>query len=208
MKFCFVCGKRTEKLIEGYCEDCYNKNFNLIEIPKELIILKCSKCGKIKLKNIWSYIEIEDFIKNHIKILGNNVELEINDNKIFAKGFLKTSKKAKEEIHEINIKIKKILCSNCCRKSGGYYEAVIQLRGSIPQNILNFIDKEAREKTFYRIENVKNGINLYIGNKNIADQIADKLKRRYKLEIKKSFKLFTKKEGKDVYKSVFSIKCD
>jgi nonsense-mediated mRNA decay protein 3 len=208
MKFCFVCGKKTEKLIEGYCEDCYNKSFNLIQLPDRLAVFCCSKCGKIREKNSWKDIEIEKLIKNSVKALGKNVKIEITGNKIFVTGNLKTSKKAKEEVHELNIKIIKILCPECSRRCGGYYEAIIQLRGNISEEILNFIDKEIKEKSFYKIEPVKEGFNLYIENKNIANQIADKLKRIYRLKVKKSFKLYTKKEGKDVYKSVFSVKCD
>jgi nonsense-mediated mRNA decay protein 3 len=209
MKFCFVCGKKTEKLIEGYCEDCYNNSFNLIQTPKEITILLCSKCKKIKQKNDWNDVKIEDLVKNNIKVLGNNVKIEVIGNKIFASGSLKNSKKIKEEeIHEINIKTVKVLCPECSRRLGGYYEAIMQLRGNIPEEVLNFIDKEIKEKSFYRIDHIKGGFNLYIGNKNIANQIADKIKRIYNLEVKKSFKLYTKKEGKDVYKSVFSVKCD
>lgn len=209
MKFCFVCGKKTEKLIEGYCEDCYNNSFNLIQTPKEVTIFRCSKCKKIKQKNDWNDIEIEDLIKNNIKVLGNNVKVEVIGDKIFARGSLKNSKKVKEdETHEINIKTVKVLCPECSRRLGGYYEAIMQLRGNMPEEVLSFIDKEIKEKSFYRIDSVKGGFNLYIGNKNIANQIADKIKRIYNLEVKKSFKLYTKKEGKDVYKSVFSVKCD
>ena len=209
MKFCFVCGKKTEKLIEGYCEDCYNNSFNLIQTPKEITIHLCNKCKKIKQKNDWNDVEIEDLIKNNIKVLGNNVKIEVIGNKIFASGSLKNSKKFKEEeTHEINIKTVKVLCTECSRRLGGYYEAIMQLRDNIPEEVLNFIDKEIKEKSFYRIDYVKGGLNLYIGNKNIANQIADKIKRIYNLEVKKSFKLYTKKEGKDIYKSVFSVKRD
>jgi nonsense-mediated mRNA decay protein 3 len=209
MKFCFVCGKKTEKLIEGYCEDCYNNSFNLIQTPKEITILLCSKCKKIKQKNDWNDIGIEDLVKNNIKVLGDNVKIEVIGNKIFASGSLKNSKKFKEEeTHEINIKTVKVLCPECSRRLGGYYEAIMQLRGNVSEEVLNFIDKEIKEKSFYRIDHVKGGFILYIGNKNIANQIADKIKRIYNLEVKKSFKLYTKKEGKDVYKSVFSVKCD
>jgi nonsense-mediated mRNA decay protein 3 len=207
MKFCFVCGKETEKLIEGHCEDCYNKSFNLIEIPKEIIIVLCSKCKKIRQKNMWKDIEIEDLVKNSVKILGRNVEITLNGDKVLAKGLLKNSKKAKEETHEIIIRIIKTTCPECSKKLGGYYESIIQLRGDVTEEVLNFIDREAK-KTFYRTEPVKEGFNLYFGDKNIAGQIADKLKRRYNFEIKKSFKLFTRKEGMDIYKSTFLIRCD
>lgn len=208
MKFCFLCGKKTNNLINGYCESCYNKNFKLLEVPNSLIILQCKKCGKIKQKNVWKDIEIEDVIKDSIKILGKNVKIKINGNKIFANGYLTNSKELKKDVYEINLKIIKKICSNCLKKLSGYYEAIIQLRGNLSKNVLNLIDKQINEKSFYRTEVIKEGLNLYIGNKNMANKIAEILKKRYGFKIKKSFKLFTKKEGKDIYRNIILIKCD
>lgn len=207
MKFCFVCGKKIEKLIEGYCEDCYNKSFNLIEVPKEIVIYKCSKCERIKQKNAWN-AEMNDLILNRIKILGDKVEIRIEGNKIFATGFLKGSKRTKEETHELNIKTIKTICLECIRRLGGYYESVMQLRGNVTEEILNFLDKKIKEKSFYRIETVSDGFNILVGSKDVANHVAEGLKKRYKIKIKKSFKLFTRKEGKDLYRDIFSIECD
>jgi len=206
MKFCFICGKKTDNLEEGYCEDCYNKKFNLVEIPKEISITQCSKCRRIKQKNNWKDIEDEALIKSIIKVIGNEVKVKIDDNKILVTGSLKGSK-VKEEVHDLSIKVKKVLCDDCARKCGNYYESIIQLRGNITEEILDFVYKYIKE-TFYRSENVKNGLNLYIGNENIASKIADGLKKSYKLKVKKSYKLYTKKEGRDVYRSTFLIRCD
>jgi len=208
MKFCFVCGKKTERLIDGYCEDCYSKSSSLVEIPKNLFITQCRRCGKIKQSGLWLAIGREDFIKNNIKVLGKNVKIIVDKDKIIVKGTLSHSKKPKEEIHEIKLLTKKGLCLECTKELSGYYESIIQLRGEYYNEALVFIEKQIKTKTFFRIEAIKQGINLYIGNKDIANQIVEDLKRRYKLEIKKSFKLHTKKEGKDVYKSIFLIRCD
>jgi nonsense-mediated mRNA decay protein 3 len=208
MKFCFVCGKKTEKLIEGYCEDCYNDKFNLIKIPKNLSIVICSKCKKIKQGIHWEDIEVEDFLKNNIKTLGKDVKVEVKGNKIFVTGTLENSKKSKEESHEINIKPIKTLCLRCSQKLGGYYETVIQLRGNVTNEILNLLDEKINEKSFYRAEAVKGGFNLYVGNKSIANDAVELLKKRYNFKISKSYKLFTKKEGRDVYRTMISIYCD
>lgn len=207
MKFCFVCGKRTEKLIKGYCEDCYNKSFSLIEIPKEISIVQCSKCKKIKHTNLW-LDDIETAIRDKIKILGEGVKIKIRDNEIFATGSLKGSRKIKEDKHKVNVRIIKTVCQECSKRYGGYYEAILQLRGNISEEVLNFVDREVNKRTFYRAENVKDGFNLYVGNKGIAEQIAETLSKKYKFKIRKSYKLFTKKEGKDVYRSIIFVSCD
>jgi nonsense-mediated mRNA decay protein 3 len=207
MKFCFVCGKRTEKLVKGYCEDCYNKNFSLIGVPQELSITQCSKCKKIKHMSEWVN-EIETVIRDKIKVLGEDVNIIVKNNEIFVTGSLKGSKNIKKEVHKINIKIIKTVCEECSRRYGGYYEAILQLRGNISNEILSFIDKEVNKKSFYRAESVKDGLNLYVGNKGVAEQVADTLSKKYKFKIKKSYKLFTKKEGRDVYRSIIFVNCD
>lgn len=215
MKFCFVCGKKTEKLIEGYCEDCYNEKFKLIEAPNRVYVTVCSKCGMIRQENKWVDKEIDDIIIEKIKIHGRGVKLKIEKNdiaEIYAKGFLKGSKKIKEETHEVELKIDKLICPNCSKRFGEYYESVIQLRGNITDEVLNSIDSlvlseyQKNKKAFYRIEIVKGGFDLFLGNKSIANRIENLLSKRYKSEIKKSFKLITRREGKDIYRNIMLVR--
>lgn len=215
MKFCFVCGKKTDKLIEGYCEDCYNEKFKLIEAPKRVYVTLCPKCGMIRQENKWVDKEIDDIIIEKIKIHGRDVKLKIEKNdiaKIYAKGFLDRSKKIKEETREVELKIDKLVCPNCSKRFGEYYESVIQLRGNITDEVLDSIDSlvlseyQKNKKAFYRIENVKGGVDLFLGSKSIANRIENLLSKRYKSEIKKSFKLITRKEGKDIYRNIMLVR--
>jgi nonsense-mediated mRNA decay protein 3 len=209
MKFCFVCGKKTDELIEGYCEDCYSKKFKLIEVPKEFSLVICRKCSKINHENKWEDSEIKELVKQKIKILGQDVEIKIERNDVLhvsAKGSFKDSKKLKEETYEIPLKLNKVLCPNCLKISGGYYEAVLQLRGNVTEETLDFVDEKIKSlKEFYRIKEVKNGFDLYTSNKSTANKIAKLLKDKFKADIKKSFKLITRKEGKDIYRNVILV---
>ena len=210
MKFCFLCGKETENLIKGYCEECYNKKFKLIEIPEEINVTICSKCNKIKEKNKWKDIEIDDFLRNKIKILGKDVKIKFEKNdilKVFAKGFLEGSETLKEETHEIKLKINKEVCLDCSRKYGDYYEAVLQIRGNLTNDDFNSIDDLVLiKKGFYKIEEVKGGYDLLIGNKALGEKITNFLRKKYKTEIKKSYKLVTSKDSKDIYRNIILIK--
>jgi nonsense-mediated mRNA decay protein 3 len=207
MKFCFVCGKKNEKLIEGYCEDCYNEKFKLIKIPKNLKIVQCSKCGKIRHGDGWSDIKLEDFIKQKLKITGNNVKVEIKGEKIFVSGILENSKKSKEEVHELKVKPEKIVCYDCTCRLGGYYETILQLRGDVTDNILNFLDEHIRKKSYYRVEKIREGYDLYVGDKNIAKTLAEYLAKKYRFKIQKSYRLYTRKDGVDHFKIYILIIC-
>ena len=215
MKFCFLCGKETGKLIEGYCETCYNKEFQLIKIPEKISFIICRKCNMIKHKNSWKDLDIDDIIRQNIEIQGRDVKIKIEKNDVahvYARGFLKKSKKQKEEIHKVLLQQNKTVCLSCSRRYGNYYESILQLRGDIPEEVLNFIDDQIflalqkDKKAFYRIENIKNGFDFYIGSKSLADKIAESLRKRFKVEIKKSFHLVTRKEGKDIYRSVILVR--
>jgi len=215
MKICFLCGKRTNKLTEGYCEECYNKEFKLIKLPKELKITICSKCGCLKEKNTWKNLELEDLVKQKIRILGEkvNVKLEVNDIvKIYAKGFLNNSKKIKEEYYEIPLNENKIICPTCSRRYGNYHEGIIQLRGDVISEILDFIDDQMTsevlkdKRVFYKIKRVKGGYDLYMSDKHITNKISDLLKKKFKVKIKKSYKLVTRKKGKNIYKSTILVR--
>jgi len=208
MKFCFVCGKKTDKLLEGYCEDCYNKKFNLIKIPEDLQILQCSKCKKLKDGILWTDKDVEDLIKKKIKLLGECTKIEVKGNKICVWGTLEKSKRPKEESHEINLKIVKVVCPNCSKRLGGYYETTLQIRGNATNAILNFLDEEINKKSYYRLEQIKGGFNLYVGDKDVAKKAAEFLSKKYKFKIRKTYRLFTKKDGRDVYKSIITIDCD
>ena len=209
MKFCFVCGKKTDKLIEGYCEECYNKEFSLLKVPEEISIKVCSKCGRINYGKVWKEKEVEDILKDKIKILGKNVDIKIrkNDNiHITAKGFLKNSKKIKEEKKEIRLKLNKIVCPDCSRRLGDYYEAILQLRGDADKAMDFLTDQLSIERSVYKIENVKNGIDIYLDDAHLASNLSKQLRKKFNAKVKKSFKLFTRKQGKDIYRSTFVVR--
>ena len=121
-------------------------------------------------------------------------------------GFLEGSKKQKQEQHEIKLKINKITCPDCSRRLGGYYESIIQIRGNV-EKALNYIDDElAKEKGVYRIERDERGADIYLDNIHLANKFCNMLKKRFNAKIRKSYRLVTRKEGKDIYRSSFVVR--
>ena len=211
MKFCFLCGKKTNDLIKGYCEDCYNKEFDLVIVPKEIKVTLCSKCERIRYRNQWMEAEFGDLLKDKIKIIGKNVGIKIKKNDVLhvtVKGYLKGSKKLKKEEHEIKLKIIKKTCFDCSRKSGGYYEAIVQLRGKTDEAMDFINDCIIRENQSFRLEKNKNGLDIYLADKNFADRVTHEVKKKFKARIQKNYKLVTRKKGKDIYRSTILVRID
>ena len=96
------------------------------------------------------------------------------------------------------------------KMKSGYYEAKLQLRGNIPANTLEFIDRQvgkSRDKNaFYRIERMKNGIDVFVGSKYVAKRVAEQMKKQLKAELKKSYKLHTRRDSKNIYRNVISVR--
>ena len=212
MKFCFLCGNRTEKLIKGYCEECYKKKFQLIEVPEEINITLCARCNQIKERHKWIEKEIDQVLRNSIKIFGRNVTVRIEKNedaKIYDKGFLEGSKSLKEEVHEVKLQIRKVTCPTCSRKAGKYYESTVQIRGNLTNDDMDAVDDAVLERGgFYRIKEVKGGYDLFVSDKPLAKKIVEVFKNRHKVEIKKSFKLLTRRDGKDINRDTILLRIE
>ena len=210
MKFCFVCGKNTEKLVDGYCEDCYNKKFKLISAPKSITVKTCSKCGRISHANAWREMEIGDLLRDKIKIHGKNVNIRITKTddgfSVKAKGFLEGSRKEKTEICDIRIKSNKVVCLDCSRRLGDYYEAILQIRGNVDKAMEFIMDQLDAQKSIYKIEKAGGGIDIYLDDSHIASTISKNLKHKFRAKVKRSFKLYTRKQGKDIYRSTIVVR--
>lgn len=226
-KFCPNCGKETKKLIKGLCENCFKKKNKLLSLPKKIEIERCPNCGKFKDKGKWTKpIELKNFlrekIKEKIQVNGKLGTLEINLNKINkkfetelkAKGVISEDQKTpKSEELKFDLEIKTKVCKYCSRKLGGYYEGILQLRGS-DENIkksLNIIEKILKEnnkgmKFISNIQRKKNGIDIYLGSKGLLKKISRRLKTKFKAQKKESYSLKTQKEGKKVYTSTIFLK--
>ena len=100
--------------------------------------------------------------------------------------------------------------STYLKMRSGYYEAKLQLRGNIPVNIIEFIEnhigKMRNKNAFFRPERVKSGIDIYVGSKSSANNLAEQMKRQLKAELKRSYKLHTRREGKNIYRDVISVR--
>jgi len=186
-RFCYKCGRETEELTNGLCKECYEEEFKEVEVDLHI----CGKCGRIKEGKLWRSISVEEFLKSRL----NAKEVDVEN--------LIAVKKSGEKVR-IKLNVLKETCTQCGKISGGYYEAVVQLRGFDEgeiERIKSFIPDYFFEKA------CKEGIDLYFLRKRVAEKVARKIKRVFKnVTVKKTCELVTVKDGQRVYRNYLSVR--
>ncbi|MGC8479337.1 MAG: NMD3-related protein [Candidatus Micrarchaeia archaeon] len=209
-KRCPKCG-RTSDTIQFYgqfCKICSERKLGE-ELPESAEIIICKNCGKIRLQGVF----VKDSGQNMQQILQNtfkNFFVSLIDyDPENATAVLSFSKKDKEDLSvdkKILLLYKKILCDECNKRAGSYYEGVMQLRGD-KARIERFIERvntyfEKRGEFIAKIKNVDNGIDVYLSNKKLAEAYISS----HHLEVVRSYTLYGVKKGKKVYRHTYSIR--
>ncbi len=210
-KFCPACGKETKKLFGNVCEACLRRH-SLAVIPKKIRIRVCSSCGKVVDYDKGLDDEIlEKIVTENMKVNGTLKEVKIktdgNRAEITATGLLDGKLKTREKL-ETFLEIRKRLCESCGKVRGGYYEAVIQLRSGDRKKL----ERALKATEFFamkrghvtKIEHRKEGIDVYFTPKKSVNYILKNIQG--KLEVKRSYTLVTRKDGKDLYRNTVLVR--
>ncbi|WP_290623910.1 MULTISPECIES: 60S ribosomal export protein NMD3 [unclassified Archaeoglobus] len=219
---CIVCGREIK---QGHlCGKCIAEREKVVRIDKFEIVV-CSRCGSIKHGNKWvskDFREVfEDtmlknsFVSEEFEV--KDVLLDLNSNLVTFVGKIAGDEVSVTE--QLNFSIKKLSCPRCSKESGGYYESIVQIRAEnreldeseiqVAMEILREIleREEGNEKAFVsKIERKREGVNIYLGSRNVGMKLSKFVSRRLGGSITESKKLHTKIDGRDVYRFTYSVK--
>ncbi|MBQ2652118.1 MAG: hypothetical protein IJF83_01050 [Methanobrevibacter sp.] len=230
--FCPECGSTDKEMVGDICIDCFLKEFQMIEIPKNIEIQICSHCNSKFEEGKWidEFIPEEEIIyralERNIKIadeVSNEIiNLEIDQIKgTIANCFVEVTGEVHgvqiEETHDSQVKIKKTVCPTCSKVLSGYYETVIQFRADnreikseeytkadeIVERTL--IKQSNSDKLAYcpQIAKLKEGYDYYIGSFKSGKKVAEALKEEFGGIIKESPRLIS--EDKSTGKGLYRI---
>ncbi|MCX8205874.1 MAG: 60S ribosomal export protein NMD3 [Candidatus Micrarchaeota archaeon] len=198
-KQCPQCGATSDSVgfIGSFCEACYI-SMNTPALPREIVAYVCRECGAERVKQ-W----------------GEDIALAISHqlkDKVF--GVPKASIKGGAvsikygglpRVFTIRLKRKDSLCDACSQKFSGYYEGIIQLRGRYgrdPQFVDALLKKLEKATFVQKVVELKEGIDIYYGDRAIARSILSAMK----LKPKVSNKLYGVKDGQRVYRTTFLVR--
>ncbi len=191
---CIKCGSTTPPFIGLLCLKCYKPH---IKIPKKIEIKQCKKCGRLFFSGKWqSKQKLNSFLKSKVK--GSDVKrVEIEDN--MYKIYITDDAFVKRKIPIIFVPS---ICDTCSKISGGYYEAIVQLRDK-GLRYYNRLLKLLNKRTFISKIDDSNGYDIYVGSSKELFSILSYLKiKHYNV----SKKLYGLKEGKRVYRITIVIR--
>lgn len=205
MLVCPKCGKKSDEIdfVEAFCINCYPVN---IIPPKKIHIKACKHCSKMFLKGEWvpySKKKIGEYVSS--KCRGDFSETEYNYDKQEMRFTIRKRDSQMYVEKRIPLDIETVTCKRCSRISGGYFEAIVQLRGeelSVEKYRKIFI-KRLSKKTFIAKEKPqKTGIDLFIGKTRAVLELMHDLGLRAKI----TRKLIGRSEGKRLYRTTFAIR--
>jgi nonsense-mediated mRNA decay protein 3 len=221
MRFCHRCGK-TGKLYDGLCRDCFLLSFTLVEHEPVVRISSCRKCGSFLLSGRWKKREeIDSFLRKKLKVDERVEKAEIELSFDFERGISEFS--ATGEVYGLKARqeggIKMIInpstCDRCRKISGGYYEAIIQLRSTGRKPSREEIERSkiiaetvAGKKTAFilRCEEMKDGVDIYVSSIKGAQSIAREITNELGGKISSTSKLVGRKDGRNVYRVTLSLR--
>jgi|Deesub1362A_J573_1020465.scaffolds.fasta_scaffold01103_4 nonsense-mediated mRNA decay protein 3 len=219
---CVLCGRESE---ERLCPECYIQR-NEIVLVDDIYLIQCPRCGHFKMVGRWRdinfYEALQKEVKKHTHIHPGFIlnSLDLEENREYRLLFRGNFRGLQVELPlTINLNLNKELCWKCRRESGGYYESIIQLRAENRKLTKDEIEGARRlieEEIYSEVENPrafiskvverKEGIDYYLGSKEIGKKVSRKIIHEFGGKIKESKKISGRADGRDIYRFTYLVR--
>ncbi|MFH0737226.1 MAG: NMD3-related protein [Candidatus Micrarchaeota archaeon] len=200
---CPKCGRSSYgiEFIDAFCKDCYPVR---LETPPKVGLEECTRCGRVRLRGVWvqpSKRGITELILARCKGQYDDADYDPESG---TASFVMRGSGAKIERIIVLERIKTI-CQQCSRISGGYYQAIVQLRGT-PLKVRGYamrLEKKLATKTFIaKEEDTEGGLDIFVGSSKAVLAAVTDMKVRTRI----TKKLVGADQGKRLYRTTFLIR--
>ncbi len=213
IKYCPTCNRSSEeaRFIGEFCEFCVADKIKAT-LPKVVKVRRCRVCGSIRdSKGFTQYTDeaMADAIAQQMHAPNCKIKLkELDEMRRIA--LLRIECELNEGTvrfnYEVDVRFTKEMCPSCYRKSAGYYEAIVQVRGS-EHKVAGFLDSFSRflEKGnafVSKTAEMGNGIDMYVSDKKL---VTGYFMLHKTIKPKVSYKLYGVKKGKKLYRHIYSV---
>jgi nonsense-mediated mRNA decay protein 3 len=234
---CPDCGAQVEALVEGSCPRCFPRRHQLARVPPHVDVMLCAACNALKRGKSWE----EPGGRSRDEIIERAVVYEVQIHRALEDTHVEVAVTPQDErnlafdvmvegridgvpldaLYATVARIKQAACTACSREAGGYYSAILQVRGADREPtdaereeagglVIRAID-EMRQRgnpnSFLTKQGkVRGGHDFFISEIDVARIVAKRVASRFDADVKESPKLVGRKEGKDVYRVTFLVR--
>ena len=234
--FCVRCG-REAPLHDGLCAECFLATRTLATVPAIVRVEVCALCGARHRGGSWGdplpelLPAIEQEVRGAVA-----VERGVDDWKLRLEGgehdptnyeydaiVTGTAQGVPFEVRApVTVHIQRSTCTRCGRRSGGYYECILQLRAEgrsieaderdqagaiIERHLLDMRARGDLDSFLVKAEDVRGGWDFYLGTVHAGRIIAKALQANLGASLKETATLVTRdKTGADVYRVTIAVK--
>jgi nonsense-mediated mRNA decay protein 3 len=232
---CPKCGKECDKLFDSVCRYCFFETLKLIELPLVIHIRICSSCGAYFHRSRWENIgNVEEVVLKAVENAlfihneAGDVELYLEPKEVTPYIYrvrAEVDAVVREElVHaeaETEVRVQRTACDMCSRESGGYFEAIIQIRAAgrfpteeekrrctaIAREAMEGMKKKGDRLAFISdFQEQKEGVDLYMGSMNASRQVCRVIISELGGGFAESPTLVGMKDGKNVYRVTFAMR--
>jgi nonsense-mediated mRNA decay protein 3 len=227
---CPTCGREVAELIDGACADCTSQRLVALKLPEVIDAVECAHCHRLSSGSSWRTTthdpdqRLEEIVRELIELDGRlthvalGVQPHWEDKKNATATVTLDAQLQGVPLHRestARLRYKTGACVDCSREMGGYFEAIIQIRGATGSDLsihlpdiehwlftrIQALKAEDRPNAFVtKVERSKHGHDYYMGNHELARQLSTELAERYGAETDESTSLVTRKDGRDVFR--------
>lgn len=225
---CYKCGIEKEMASNALCVDCMNFDTPVVKELKFKSVQVCQKCGSYCYFKEWHkekkslHEMICETIDKGLKInpIYDLEKIEIKEKP------LERESTPKKHFYDVEVKlglhldydftfIQKVhfhqsdsFCSQCLKYNNNYFEGILQIRGKdneryaeVENFILGLVNKR-KDVEIHKIERNVNGLDIYVTNKRVLLEIAQKAHNEFGGHLEQNSQLFSwnKQTSKDVFR--------
>ncbi len=233
--YCVKCGKsvdREELLGNGYCVDCFLREYGVFAKTPVLELTVCTKCGSWRIRGRWFKVGLEEAIRhtlldNQSRYTHDYVEiLEVDEvygihsigkglYRVFTKMHVLIGPSVREVDGVVEYRLSKTVCPECMRKASKTYNAVVQvrsMRGKLSSFEKSVVEKILSEPSIasdvVEVVETRNGVDIRLLSPVTARRIASILNRDYGARVIETFKTrkYDPSRGKRLGVTTFSVR--
>ncbi len=199
VKICPKCGAREAaetQFIGSFCADCYAETHPLASLPKRVVARRCPKCGRARVGGEWVEASDEQVVARELRspheVVSADVLVDAEGKRASVRAIVEVEGQRVPARAATRFEAERKQCEECALRSGGYHEAIIQLRGDGSEEANKKIEALARrlarrieaDSFLSGVKEQKFGLDLLAGRKRAAIDALNALDLEFSTEYK------------------------